>query len=315
MSFGSTAPGIHSGGLSQIFEGNIMNITDRDMQVLLCLARHHLLNRFQIQRLCFPADKDGRVARRRLAALTEEGLIRKHYIQIVSQYDKPAGAIYLLTPCGCRFLADKKGMKDYLFKPVNLPHALYLSHQLAVAEFHMILDSAISGQSQVTLEAWHNEFDIINSGEPDTKKHYRLFTEIQAWPRLVCAPDAAFMLARHGTHFIFYVELDRGERNRGTNAKNIVLHKNRGYRELARLGLHRRHFPGTNAEGFSVLLIAPNASRRDAICRAFGKKDPHLYRTDLWQFASLKDISSENMLQSEIFYRCHNAELPEKLLP
>jgi hypothetical protein len=293
-----------------------MIITDRDMQVLLCLAQHHLLNRFQMQRLCFPTDKDGRVARRRLAALTEEGLIRKHYIQIVSQYDKPAGAIYLLTPCGCRFLADKKGMKDYLFKPVNLPHALHLSHQLAVAELHMILDSAISAQSQVTLEAWFNEFDIINPGEPDTEKHFRLFTEIQARPRLVCAPDAAFMLARQGKHFIFYVELDRGERNRGTNAKNIVLHKHRGYRELARLGLHQRHFPATNAESFSVLLIAPNAPRRDALRRAFGKKDPRLYRTDLWQFASMTDLSSKNMLETEIFYRCENSDdLPGRLLP
>ena len=41
-------------------------ITQRDIEVLLALYRYYVLNRPQIQRLCFANDTTGRVTRRRL---------------------------------------------------------------------------------------------------------------------------------------------------------------------------------------------------------------------------------------------------------
>jgi hypothetical protein len=291
-----------------------MVITERDIQVLLCLARYHLLKRPQLQQLCYPTDNDGRITRRRLAALAEMDLIRSHYMRVASQYDDPPSAIYLLTPGGCRFLAEETAEAKYLFKPVCLPHALHLSHQLAVSELHMILDSAIANQSTFTLEAWYNEFEVINPNEPDPERHFRLLTEFQARPRRICAPDAAFMLNYQGRQLVFYVEMDRGEGNRGTNTKNLVRQKSRGYAELARQGLHRKHFPSTNAESFTVLLIAPHAQRRDALRRAFGRKDPAFYRTDLWRFAAMADLNVKKLLLGRFFYRCHDLSANQRVM-
>jgi hypothetical protein len=171
---------------------------------------------------------------------------------------------------------------------------------LAITELHLILKAAVKSQRAITLAAWYNEFEVINANE-DPEKHFGLFTEIQGRPRRICAPDAAFMLDNRGEREVFYVEMDRGKGNRGTNTKNLV-QKSRGYAELAEQELHRRHFPGTR--GFAVLLIAPGEERRDALLRAFAKKNPGLYRTDLWRFAAMKEINARTMLHGKVFYRC-----------
>ena len=41
-----------------------MITSPRDKQVLRCLARYHLLNRRQLQQLCYPDDQEGRITRR-----------------------------------------------------------------------------------------------------------------------------------------------------------------------------------------------------------------------------------------------------------
>ena len=41
-------------------------LTPRDISLLVALNRYGVLSRPQVQRLCYPTDKDGRIARRRL---------------------------------------------------------------------------------------------------------------------------------------------------------------------------------------------------------------------------------------------------------
>ena len=57
-------------------------ITDRDLQVLHSLARYFVLNRQQVQRLCFSDDNDGRVTRRRLLKLVQLGVIQRQRLQM-----------------------------------------------------------------------------------------------------------------------------------------------------------------------------------------------------------------------------------------
>jgi hypothetical protein len=290
-----------------------MIITARDTQVLLCLARYQLLKRPQLQRLSFPSDKDGRITRRRLAALVAEGLLRQHSMRVTSRYDDPPNSVYLLTSRGCRFLAEELQDRRFLAKPVKLPHALHIHHQLAVTELHLILDAAIAAQKAVTLEAWYNEFEVINPSEPDSQQHFRLFTEFSSRPRRICAPDAAFMLGCQGRRQIFYLELDRGFANRGTGSRRLIRQKARGYVELARRGVYRRHFPEATTEGFLVLLIAPDALRRDALLRAFQRKDPAAYGTDVWRFAAMTEIDEEIILKGMIIHGCRK-EFPDSSL-
>ena len=279
-------------------------VTGRDMEVLLCLARYRLLNRCQLQRLCYPTDKDGRITRRRLASLAEEGLVRGHSMLVASQYDGPPAPVYLLAEGGRKYLAEKLVDDRLLLKPVHLPHALHLYHQLAVSEAHITLEAAIAGQNTVTLEAWYNEAEVVNTHEPNPDKHFNLFTEFRSCPRLVCSPDAAFMLGYKGRRSVFYVELDRGTGDRGTGARQLVTGKTPGYAELARRQLHRKHFPAVTDDDFTVLLIVPHPRRRDALRRSFRRKNPGAYRTDLWRFAAHTNLNTETVLHGDVFYRC-----------
>ena len=68
-----------------------MIVMPRDQLALQALARYYLLDRRRVQTLVFPKDSDGRVARRRLAALEEEGLIRRHNMLVASVARWPAG--------------------------------------------------------------------------------------------------------------------------------------------------------------------------------------------------------------------------------
>lgn len=144
-----------------------MIITKRDMLILEALARHYLLNRRQLQHLCFPDDIDGRVCRRRLAVLTAADMICRHNALVASRHDHYPAPVYLLSKAGCTHLARQTRTGRYLHKPTKLPHPLHVSHQLAVAVVHIALDAAIAAQTGVMLEAWYNEADVVNADEPD----------------------------------------------------------------------------------------------------------------------------------------------------
>ena len=287
-----------------------MIITTRDLSILQALARYYLLDRRRVQQLVFPKDADGRVARRRLAALADDaGLIRRHTMLVASSHDDLPAPVYLLTSKGCQYLADKLDDARYLHKPVELPHALQLVHTLAVADLHITIDAAVAAQREIVLEAWHNEGDIVNADEPDVSKHYRLRTCFDG--NIACSPDAAFTLNHDGKRITYYLELERGDGDRGTGARQLANRKCPGYAELARQQTYLKHFP--DGDGFRVLLVVPNERRRDAVREAFQNKNAE-FRTDLWRFVALTDIKADSLLNSEICFR-YAAEPPERLSP
>jgi len=286
-----------------------MIITERDMSILHALARYGLLGRRHLQQLCFPDDVDGRVARRRLAALTEAGMIQRHAMLVARSYDEYPAAVYLLSEKGCRHLAEVTGNAQYLHKPVQIPHLLHLRHHLAVAELHMLLDAALAAETSAVLEAWYNEGDVINSDEPD-RRHYRLHTKFQGDRGITCSPDAGFLLRRAEQRTAFYLEMERGVGGHRTGARQLAGRKCPGYAELARRQLYLRHFP--SADGFYMLLVARDRRHRDAVRQAFRQAESIGYRTDLWRFAAWTDITPGTFLRGEIFYSCDD-QLPAPL--
>jgi hypothetical protein len=313
---------------------DLMRITNRDQRVLSSLARYGLLNRRQIQDLCFPDDRDGRVARRRLAELTKAEYIRRHATLVASRYDGAPAPVYLIARPGCEYLADVMADPGYLLKSTKPPHPLHVQHHLAVADFHILLDAAIAAQAtasanvgagapgegkscpdhrgaragdgtrpMVELKLWHNEGDVIATDESGRPQQIRLFTVFESKPRKVCAPDAAFLLRANGREAAFYLELERGNGDRGTGATQLAARKCPGYAALAEAGLHRRHFPGWAPDRFVVLLVGPTPKRRDALRRAFGKRDAADH-TDLWRFVARSDLNVENLLSGSVFCTC-----------
>ena len=278
-----------------------MFVNNRDILVLLAFARYGFLSRRQVQHLLFQ-HADDRIVRRCLARLVEKGLIRRHSALGASVRDGGLAPLYVLTAAGREYLAEETGDDSYLYKPIELP--LQLAHAMAVVEFHITFDAAIAAQTDVVLEAWHNEGDVINGNDLDPAKHYRLHTKLSDKPRVSCSPDAAFLLNCEGRRSACYVEWERGDGHGGTGAKWLAERKCPGYAGLAERQIYLNHFRAAEIDGFHVLLVAPTGQRRDAIRRAFQQKDAAVFRTDLWRFAAHTDITPDTLLTKEIWYPC-----------
>jgi hypothetical protein len=269
-------------------------ITDRDLAVLLALDRYYVCSRPQLQRLCYPSDTTGRVTRRRLQSLVSAGLVNRHRAAIVYPHTIPAGSIYYPAPNGCRLLSETQGDDRFLLTPTQCPQAHHALHWLAVTETHLLLDEAMAAQHEVQLVDWVNEWDIVNKDEQRPEKRFRLYTLLQEEPRLICAPDAAFVLSMGGFTKVFFVEQDRGT----SGAQQVAARKVKGYLAMQQQGQHREKFPACNVSAVTVLCIAPSAGRRDALRRAFAGKPG----SELWKFAAASDLTAESFLHAAVLY-------------
>jgi hypothetical protein len=282
-------------------------ITERDIPLLEGLAKYRVLNRRLSQRLYFPTDIDGRITRRRHNVLERAGYLKKTRMLVVHRDDTAPCPVIHLTMFGCQFLAERFHDDRYLLKPTTIAQPMHLHHYLAVASTHILVDEAIR-QSSAKLITWVNEEELLNPEELDPKKHIRLYTELRREPRrLVCAPDAGFLLEMNGHRGVFYLEQDRDRDN--YSHKRVAALKSPGYAELHRRGLHRFHFPTTTLNRFTVLLLTANPHRRDALRRAFRDKDGN----SLWRFASQTDVTADSLLHESIWFSC-DSENPEPLV-
>lgn len=71
---------------------------------------------------------------------------------------------------------------------------------------------------------------------------------------------------------------------------------------------HRRHFPTTTFDDFSILLVTVNANYRDRICREVQKKED--MHPQLWLFAERDDVTVDRVLSDDIFHDYRKAVGP-----
>ena len=132
-------------------------------------------------------------------------------------------------------------------------------------------------------KVWLNEWDVVNKDESRPEKRFQLYTLLQEHPRLVCVPDGAFLMWFKGASKVFYLEQDRAT----SGAQQIANSKTAGYAAMAEKLLHRRHFPETTLDEFSVLMVAPSPKRRDSLRHAIRGKPG----AGLWRFAARQDLA------------------------
>lgn len=276
-------------------------ITERDIQVLLALVQFYLLTRSQVQRLCFPEDQKSRIARRRLQVLVEAGFINRYSLFVYHPALGAPSPIYYLSRKGTEFLASHFDDDKYATANTQPPQANMILHWIALTDTHITVQEAVARQKEVALRGWINEFDVVNKNEAKPEKRFRLYTLIREEPRMVCAPDAAFLLEAHSYGpvprafcKVFFVEQDRAT----SGDQQIAASKTPGYAALAEQQLHRRHFPETNLDSFSVLLVTPSINRRNHLARAFRNKPG----AELWKFCAVPDLTPEKVLREPIWY-------------
>jgi hypothetical protein len=181
--------------------------------------------------------------------------------------------------------------------PTQTPNWQHLYHWTQVADVHIRFDRAVEKQGSVSVEEWLSEWSVVNPHENDPEKRYRLYTLLRAEPKLVCVPDAAFLLAKDGYRKAYYVEVDRDTTK---DARRVAASKSEGYAVLAERSLHKRHFPAANVDPLTVLCIAPTPRRRDALAKAIKDKRG----AELWRFAALDDLTSDSFLTEPVFHPC-----------
>lgn len=273
-------------------------VTDRDLLVLRALAIYFVLNRQQIQKLCFHEDETGRVTRRRLLKLVAHGLIQRQPLQMHDMEDGSPSLVYYPSRRGLEILAETTNDKRFLHVSSQAPQPHHVRHWLAVSDTHILIDQAISGQDAVGIEGWINEWDTVPAVGIAPEERYRLYTRID--DRLVCVPDAAFLLSLVGHKKVYYLEQDRNT----SGVERVAASKTKGYAAMFEQQLHRRHFPQTTVTAFTILMIAPNRNRRDNLRRTILGKPGW----ELWRFVSLTDLSADSLLTAPILYRCDSDE-------
>jgi Replication-relaxation len=277
-------------------------ITDRDIAVLAAIQCYYVLNRPQIQRLCFTDHSSGRATRRRLQELVSAGFLNRLRLVVHHPLAGSPGPVYYPARRGLELLAEHFDDERLLTTPTQPPQPHLVFHWLAVAETHIALDAAIALQNRVELCGWVNEFDTVNAEESAPEKRFRLYSLLREAPRLVCAPDAAFLLKTDGHTKVFYLEQDRNT----SGVKRVAASKCQGYAVMAECGFHRRHFQQATVPAFTVLCIAPTERRRDALKKAFADKPG----AGLWRFASATDFVAERLLFEPIYHRIDGEPVP-----
>ena len=85
----------------------------------------------------------------------------------------------------------------------------------------------------------------------------------------------------------------------------------KGYRDLAARAGHASHFPEATVATFTVLCVAHNHRRRDALTRAFRGLDG----AGLWKFASATELSKDTFFFAPVWHATEGDPLPLVRLP
>ena len=282
-------------------------LTPRDIEILKVIAQYYVLNRDQIQRLCFPSDPNGRTTRRRLQVLVQGEFIRRHTLFPFQAHFGAPAPVYYPSKQGCEFLADQLGDERYRLTCTAPPQPNNLLHWLSISDFHIALNASTALQAGVRVEDWINEWDIVNKDESKPELRYRLYSLLDPSPRLVCAPDAGFVLRVNQYRKAFYLELDRGS----VSVSQLAASRPKGYAALAERRLHRRHFPNVNVEPFTVLLVTTTIHRRDTLRRELAKQPG----ASLWKVATIGECTPEALLMTPIFHPCGEGQAAPLVKP
>lgn len=274
-----------------------MRLTENDIALLHALADYYVLSAAMIHRIVFPQNKDRRATRRRLQRLVENRYISRSSLNVCFSTGN-AGPAYSLNSRGTDALAVYFDDIAYLEVNTTPPRNDRLYHWLDISHAHWILRQACEQSQSVKLVRWINEWQPVVDGSGN-RQGFVLHTQFREGPKpLSCSPDAAFLLDVGGQQRVHFVEIDRGT----TGAKRVAASKMPGFAEMLSLSEHRRFFPETTFLDFSVVIIAPQPSRRDILRQCVVRHaDEH---PELWFFIAMTDFTPESALFGNIVYDC-----------
>ena len=268
-----------------------MQVQPDDFKALAAIARYYVLTREQIQTVCFPEVASGRGTRRRLLRLRNAGYLTRHSVPVVLPDTNGAAPVYYVTKKGAEALASYYDDERFLATNTKHPRADRVAHWIDINRTRLIVDQAIATQSDVVRDGWFTEWETINKDAAE-KDQFVLHTQLSENPPLSCSPDAAFMLTLRGHSKVFYLEQDRGT----SSPTQIANRKTKGYAGMLRRQLHRKHFPATTLDSFSILVVTTSTQR----CRAIGQALQKKPNPEAWLFIDQHQLTAESFLHGNI---------------
>jgi hypothetical protein len=274
---------------------NAVEVTSRDIELLVSLYRYRCLSTAQVKRLLFPSDQ---TVRRRLHHLAGAGYLRVLRIPGVAE------RVVVLADRGADLVAGQLGVPPetitYATLGREMRHPFFVQHHLDVTDFRLSLEHECR-TSSFRLLGFLPEFinrrveggriekylrDVIATGDGETAH----------------VSDGVFAVERDGRAALFHVEIDRGTEVVSRPDRG-VLKAMRFYLDYLRQGAYQRYRDdfglGEPFSGFRVLFVTTSDRRitriRDASASIDNTTDGA--RRFIW-LAPQARIDAEGVLQA-----------------
>lgn len=179
-----------------------MQLTERDVQLILGVYQYRVLRREQIQELFFPSKN---TANERLKRLYQHGFLERRWLPV--EYGQGTSqAMYLLAERGVDVVAQQlgidRGAVDWR-ESYNRVGALFLEHLLLVNQVRIAFSLAAE-RAGFSIERWSTEEEL---------KATRDFVQITpaggTQRRVAVIPDGYFLLNLGDKRAHFFLEVDR----------------------------------------------------------------------------------------------------------
>jgi len=280
-------------------------ITGRDRDIILLVARYRFLNSHQIRKLVSGSDKN---ISNRLKALFEHRYLDRPQCQY--DYYRPGGGssaiAYALADRGANLLVQSEqlsqGQRVCWTHKNNQVGRPFLEHSLAIADLAVALNVATQLDDDVNLIDGSTLLENLPEETRQRQKPYRLnvaLTYQGTRHNIGVEPDYAFSLtnAKLRRRAFFLAEVDRGTMpvERYDLKQTSILRKLLAYQTLWKA---RRHLKAFGWRNFRVLFITTSTERAENMRTAMNSHA--LTRgSPLFLFADKDELYSSNILAHE----------------
>lgn len=265
----------------------LMQLTQRDVELLQAIHKYRVLHRGQISDLFFAGVNDeGSSARRRLNLLYQHGYLERIPRFISPPINNP-GPAYRLAQRGAVLLAERSNVPPSEFnywgksedKDSHIGHVghAYLEHSLTLADIRLWFEQQVV-KVGCHVGMWLDDFDLRASWKTE-RVHVQL-TPQTGLEDVAIAPDGYFTLETPKGRGHFFLEFDRGTETIGKQWKRKLL----AYQEYLRSGKFHQQYHVDEHTGFRVLTIA-TSMKRAANLHAAAKTYADATRTSMFLFS------------------------------